>query len=640
MGLSLLTLWRHRKQKGKFAGHPDQAFSELMASIRQGKPSVKILERTDGRALRVIDQPMEGGGWVATFEDITEQRLTENERDQNRAFLDLIIDNVPSAIFVKEAADRKYVLVNRSAEELWGVPRDNIIGKTCEEVFSADEAEQIEGRADHLLGTTGPVFEERDIVTPQKGRRSIFCRRLVVQDKKGENRYLLGVVDDVTDRKAAQARIAHLAYFDALTELPNRTSFREQLENELAFVARGARLSVLYIDLDHFKRINDTLGHLLGDQLLRSVSTRLKSCLRECDLIARLGGDEFAIVQTNLQDAKDAELLAQRLRKEVLEVEHNLSGHCVTVDLSIGIALSPNDGTEVEELLKHADLALYGAKAEGRGTYRYFEPLMNEQMKRRRLLELDLRRALAEGQFELHYQPVVDLGSGQVAGCEALIRWRHPERGMIPPSEFIAVAEETGLIIPIGEWVVKKACNDAAKWPDHVVVAVNVSAIQFRNENLPLLIAKCLAQSGLRPGRLEIEVTESVLMQDNETTLSMLHQLQTLGVSIAMDDFGTGYSSLSYLRSFPFDKIKIDRSFIADLAHGTDAAAIVQAILSLAKSLRMRTTAEGVETVEQRALLQTIGCDQIQGFLFSPAVPAAEISALLRICPDERQQRA
>jgi diguanylate cyclase (GGDEF)-like protein len=458
--------------------------------------------------------------------------------------------------------------------------------------------------------------------------RSILSRRLTIRDKS-DAQYVLGVIDDVTERKVAEARITQLAHYDPLTGLPNRTLFREQLEKELSFVRRGAQLAVLYLDLDHFKSINDTLGHPAGDELLRIVAQRLRGCLRESDLIARLGGDEFAIVQTLLDDPKDTEALARRLREAVTGATYDLHGHQTTTDVSIGIALSPGDGTQMDELVKHADLALYGAKTEGRASYRYFESEMNARMKRRRGLEVDLRSALQKDEFELVYQPLVNLQLNAITGCEALLRWHHPERGLVAPTEFIPVAEETGLIGAIGEWVLTRACLEAAKWPNNVRVAVNVSPIQFRYPALCLTVASSLAASGLPAQRLELEVTESVLMQNNDATLATLHQLRGLGARISMDDFGTGYSSLSYLRRFPFDKIKIDQSFISDLAKGEDAIAVVQAIINLAKSLRMLTTAEGVETAEQHQILQAAGCDEMQGYLFSRPKTAPQIAELL-----------
>jgi len=623
-GVSLLDQFKRRKAIGKFADDPEKFFAAVQESMRQGKTMVREVVR--GKSiLRIVDQPIEGGGWVATYEDITEQRHAERERDQNREFLDRLIDNVPSAIFVKSAVDRTYVLVNRAGESFWGKTRQEMVGRTAEEVFPSSEAKRIEGRDDELLQSGQPLFEEREILTAGDRLRTVFSRRLVIRDESGAPQYVLGVVDDVTERKAAEARIAHLAHYDALTDLPNRVLFRQQLEKELSLVSRGAMLAVHYLDIDHFKSINDTLGHPVGDELLKRVAHRLRGCLRGSDMISRLGGDEFAIIQTGIQDPKDAEGLAQRLREAVTGSGYDLNGHLTTADLSIGIAVAPGDGSEIDDLVKHADLALYGAKAEGRANYRFYEPDMNARMKRRRSLETDLRQAIANKEFEVYYQPLVNLQTGVIAGCEALLRWRSPKHGMVPPLEFIPVAEETGLINLIGEWVLRQACKEAMNWPSHVSVAVNISLVQFRNPGLALTVLASLTASGLPPQRLELEVTESVLMQNNETTLATLHQIRDLGVRISMDDFGTGYSSLSYLRRFPFDKIKIDRSFIGDLSKDDEALAVVRAILTLAGSLKMATTAEGVETAGQKTLLSSLGCDQMQGFLFSAPRQASEI---------------
>jgi diguanylate cyclase (GGDEF)-like protein/PAS domain S-box-containing protein len=626
-GLPILDLFKKRKATGVFDDDPEEFFASLKESMRQGKTLARELVRGN-LVLRIVDHPIEGGGWVATCEDITEQRRAERERDRNREFLDRIIENVPSAIFVKNAVDRTYVLVNRAGESFWGKSRQEMVGKTAEEVFPAAEAKRIEGRDDDLLRSGQPIFEERDFLTSRDGWRTVFSRRLTIRDENNAPLYVLGVIDDVTERKAAEERIARLAHYDALTDLPNRVLFRKQLEKELSLVKRGAQLAVLYIDIDHFKSINDTLGHPIGDEFLKRVAHRLRGCLRDSDMVARLGGDEFAIIQTGIQDPKDAEGLAQRLREAVIEPAYDLHGHRATADLSIGIALAPGDGVEIDDLVKHADLALYGAKAEGRANYRFYEPQMNARMKRRRALEVDLRQAVANKEFEVHYQPLVDLTTGVVAGCEALLRWRSPKHGMVPPLEFIPVAEETGLINPIGEWVLRQACKEAMNWPSHATVAVNISPVQFRNSTLALTVLAALTAAGLPAKRLELEVTESVLMQNNETTLATLHQIRDLGVRISMDDFGTGYSSLSYLRRFPFDKIKIDRSFIGDLSKDEQALAVVRAILTLAGSLKMATTAEGVETAEQKKLLGSLGCDQMQGYLFSPARPAEEIMPL------------
>jgi predicted signal transduction protein with EAL and GGDEF domain len=353
----------------------------------------------------------------------------------------------------------------------------------------------------------------------------------------------------------------------------------------------------------------------------------LHGCLRDSDTIARLGGDEFAIIQTGFEQLSEVAGLASRIR-EVITPPYELDGHQVPADVSIGISIAPNDAVEPDQLLKNADMALYRSKSDGRGTFRFFAPEMDERVKARRTLELDLRKAIVNGEFELYYQPLVNLGTQEISCCEALLRWHHPDRGMVSPAEFIPVAEETGLINQIGEWVLRQACLEAATWPDDIAVAVNLSPLQFKNNGLAPAIIGALAASGLPARRLEVEITEAVLLQNNEATLATLHQLRNLGVRVAMDDFGTGYSSLSYLRSFPFDKIKIDRSFISDIAENDDSGAIVQAVTNLASRLKMATTAEGVETQGQLDKVQMLGCTEMQGYLYSRPVPAREVVRL------------
>ena len=435
--------------------------------------------------------------------------------------------------------------------------------------------------------------------------------------------------EDVTERRRAEMKIAHMARHDALTDLPNRVLLLERLSEALAHVERGQRLAVHYLDLDQFKNVNDSLGHPTGDELLRVVAARLRKCLGDADTISRVGGDEFCIIQRDIGDATDAERLARTIA-DAIKAPCEIHGHLVMVDASIGIALAPNDGTDANELLKNADMALYGAKADGRGVYRFFEPTMDARMKERRILELALRQAFDNGEFELFYQPVLNLDKGEVGCCEALLRWHHPERGMVSPAEFIPVAEEIGLIVALGEWVIRQACMEAATWSANICVAVNLSPTQLGSKGLLPAVLNALASSGLPASRLELEITEAVLMQNSEVTLRTLHQLRALGIRISMDDFGTGYSSLSYLRSFPFDKLKIDRCFISGLGANSESDAIVQAVTGLADSLKMTTTAEGVETSEQLDLVRRLGCTDVQGFFYSPPVPAAELQKVLR----------
>jgi diguanylate cyclase (GGDEF)-like protein len=386
-------------------------------------------------------------------------------------------------------------------------------------------------------------------------------------------------------------------------------------------------VAALLLDLDHFKNVNDTLGHPCGDRLLEMAAERLSSVTRDTDTVARMGGDEFAILQMAISQPSDATALALRVI-DAIGAPYLIDGHQVVIGTSVGIAVGPTDGTSPEDLLRNADLALYRAKADGRGTFRFFEHGMDLQMQERRTLEADLRRAMQAGEFELHYQPVVNLESGDVRGFEALMRWRHPDKGMVPPANFIALAEEIGCIIPLGEWAIRQACATAAAWPEPLEVAVNLSPVQFSTPGLVQVVMSALAASGLPARRLELEITESTLLQDSESTLATLYNLRSLGVRIAMDDFGTGYSSLSYLQSFPFDKIKIDRSFIRDVADGVGSLNIVRAVAAMAKGLGMTTTAEGVETQEQLDAVRSEGCTEMQGFLFGRPLPADELEAL------------
>lgn len=628
-GVSLLDICKRRKATGQFVGDPEQFFADVLSAARARRSLTKIVETIGGRALRVVDQPMDDGGWVATFEDITEQTKVERERDRDREFLSQIVDNVPSTIIVKNVHDLRYVLINRAGEEHFGTSRDRLIGKTAAEVLPKPAADLVAEHDEKLLKSDGiQFFDEHPVNTSSKGDRFLTSKRLIIRDGEGEPQYLLGVIDDVTEHRAANARISHLAHYDALTDLPNRVLFREHLEQSLKWVRRGEHLAVLYLDIDQFKSVNDTLGHPIGDELLRAVAARLRACIRETDIVARLGGDEFAIIQTAVEESKDVTELANRIHKALRET-HEVAGHQLVADASIGIALAPNDGADPDQLLKNADLAMYRAKADGRGTYRFFEPGMDARMKARRALEFDLREAIMCSQFELHYQPLVNVRDNDVSGFEALLRWRHPKRGPISPVEFIPIAEETGLINQLGEWALRSACAEAATWPNGIKVAVNVSPVQFKSGNIVQMVISALAASRLPAHRLELEITEAVLIRDDDIVLTVLHQLRSLGVRIAMDDFGTGYSSLSYLRRFPFDKIKIDRSFIKDIAEPDGSLAIVQAVISIARSRNITTTAEGVETEPQLELLRTLGCAEIQGYLFSPARPSTEISKFL-----------
>ncbi|MGC1694172.1 MAG: EAL domain-containing protein [Pseudolabrys sp.] len=537
--------------------------------------------------------------------------------------LNTILDNMAHGVLLFDSESRLLVC-NQRYVSMYGLTQDAAkVGRSLRELlkyraaagtFDGDSEDYVARLMENIL--EGKSFSD----TVKLGDGRIIS----VANKPIADGGWLAIHEDITERQRADEQIAHMARHDALTDLPNRIMMRERLQHELKRVKRGECLAVLCLDLDQFKSVNDTLGHPIGDELLKLVADRLRGCTREPDTIARLGGDEFAIIMTQMKEPTDAASLSRRIRESIIR-PYQVDGHQIVSDLSIGISIAPIDGTESDILLKNADMALYGAKADGRGTYRFFEPDMNTRMKARRELEMDLRKALHNKEFELYYQPLVTLQTNEISAFEALLRWHHPTRGMISPAEFIPIAEETGLIIPLGEWVLKTACQETVNWPAHVKVAVNLSPSQLNNRNLVRVVNEALSESGMPARKLQLEITESVLMQNTFSTLATLHELRKLGVQIAMDDFGTGYSSLSYLRSFPFDKIKIDRSFIQDLSNGAGPLAIVHAVAGLANGLNMISTAEGVETQQQLETLQAIGCTEMQGYLFSQARPAKEV---------------
>ena len=542
----------------------------------------------------------------------------------SEATVEAALNNMSQGLAMFDASNR-LVVCNRRYLEMYGLSAELVKpGATLRELaehrtatgsFCAEEIEQYVADIQAAVDK-GTVFGK---ITSLRDGRIVS----IVNHPTADGGWV-ATHEDITEQKRAEERISYAAHHDALTGLPNRKLFSEQLENALKRVRRGERLAVLYLDLDHLKRINDTLGHAIGDKLLKGVADRLRSCARDTDLVARLSGDEFAIIQTSLDRPDDAADLAMRVREAIHE-PFDLNNHQVTVDISVGISIAPNDATELNELLKTADIALYEAKNTGRGTYCFYQEEMNERMQSRDKLERDLQNGLAKGEFELFYQPVVTLNENKVSSFEALLRWHHPTRGMVSPTEFIPIAEETGLIVPLGEWVLRQACAEAAKWPDPIGVAVNISSIQLANINLTNVVLGAIASSGIRAERLILEITESVFLQNTSANLATLKRLHELGVRFSMDDFGTGYSSLGYLMSFPFSKIKIDRSFIADLTEKKESRAIVRAITDLARSLDMQVVAEGVETSLQLEQLRRLGCTEIQGYLISQPRPASEI---------------
>jgi diguanylate cyclase (GGDEF)-like protein len=519
------------------------------------------------------------------------------------------------------------VVVNRRFNEVFDMPDGVLVpGMTYQEVTErvvefgnvcAEDMREARGRRATLLERN-----ERAAVTWELADGRTFN----VTHQPMEAGWL-ATFEDISARCAAEARMVHLAQHDALTDLPNRVLFHAKLQEALALARRGHKIALLCFDLDQFKAVNDTLGHPIGDAVLQAVSERLCRGTRETDTVARLGSDEYAIIQTAIVKPTETTDFATRLL-HLLSTPFEVAGHNITISTSIGIAFAPEDGLDADQLLRCADLALSRAKLDGRGVYRLFQAEMDAQMQERRLLQLDLRQALEVGQFEVFYQPLVDLRVGAVTGVEALLRWRHPVRGLVSPANFIPLAEEIGLIVPIGEWVLREACRTVASWQGGMRVAVNLSPVQFQSRTLVATVARALRDAYMPAGRLELEITETVMLQDTDATLATLAQLRDLGVRIAMDDFGTGYSSLSYLRRFPFDRIKIDQSFVRDINSKRDCGAIIRAVTGLSRELGIATTAEGVETQAQLDALVSAGCTEFQGYLFSPAVTGGAVAGL------------
>jgi diguanylate cyclase (GGDEF)-like protein/PAS domain S-box-containing protein len=552
---------------------------------------------------------------------IGDRRASDKLRQQKR-LLDAALANISQGLCMF-GPDERIILFNDRYRELSGLPESALQGHTVLDVlkrrYGPSRAEAL--AAEVLLAVARGERTTRIVDT-------LNGRTLRVIDSPIQDGGWVATIEDITEWQKVQAQIAHLAKHDPLTDLPNRTLFRERLNEALRRTNRGAQVAVFCLDLDHFKEVNDTLGHPVGDLLLKEVSQRLLGCIREGDTVARLGGDEFAIIQTGGElKLAQTSALAERVIENI-SVPYSIEGHHVTIGATLGISLAPDDGTGPDQPLQNADLALYRSKSDGRGGYRFFEPEMDARALARRALERDLRAGIGHGEFEVHYQPLLDIQGNKIISFEALLRWKHPQRGLLLPAAFLSAAEETRLIIPIGEWVLRTACKAAVRWTDPIRVAVNISPAQFKNRNLVPTVKDAISSAGLDPGRLELEINEAILIQDSDA-VGTLHRLRALGVRIVMDDFGTGCSSLSYLRSFPFDKIKIDQSFVRDLAQGGESMAIVRAIAGLGNSLGIATTAEGVETREQLTLLRREGCSEVQGFLFSEAKPAAEIDKML-----------
>jgi diguanylate cyclase (GGDEF)-like protein/PAS domain S-box-containing protein len=581
---------------------------------------------SNGRWLRVSRSPTRDQGFIVLCSDISRLKTQERSLLERKTQLDLALNNMAHGLCMFDA-DRRLIISNQRYADMYGVPAEltrpgTLLQVLLEYLVDSKTFAESEEETFAALNANPPGGSFRVV-------RPLSDGRLVAISHQGTaDGGWVAIHEDITERQRAEAHIAYLARHDQLTDLPNRVFFREELDNSMRRLRRGEKFAILCLDLDRFKSVNDSLGHSVGDKLLRAVAGRLAGCVDDDDFVARLGGDEFAVIESNVTRPEESGVLGARII-ERLAAPYEIEGQQLNVGVSIGIAIAPADGKDADQLLKNADLAMYRAKADGRGSYCFFEAEMDARIQARRALETELRNALNDGQLQLYYQPLVNAASGKVQCFEALLRWFHPRLGAVPPSEFVPLAEESGLIGPLGQWVLRSACAEAAKWPEQFRLAVNLSPIQFKNANLVNVIIGALAASGMPASRLELEITESLLLEADPKNIAVLHELRGLGVHIVMDDFGTGFSSLNYLRSFPFDKIKIDRSFVNDIANGGESVALVKAIIDLARALNIAVVAEGVETDDQLRRLVAEGCTEMQGYYFSRPAPIASFEKIL-----------
>jgi diguanylate cyclase (GGDEF)-like protein/PAS domain S-box-containing protein len=577
---------------------------------------------------------------LASYAHNLERKLEVSERSREEALRDSserlaqVIDTVPAMISATDR-DGRFIFVNAYQASIAGADPTGLVGSEIDKVFGAEFGSRSRAldRQVFEAETALPSFEEE--VVDRKGEKRVFLTtKSPLRDRANAITAVLTSAIDITDRKRAERHLLYMAHHDGLTDLPNRVFLRDRLRREVARARRGDSTFALHvIDLDGFKTINDMLGHPVGDKFLKTTAHRLRSSIDEEDIVARLGGDEFAVLQTNVAHDEEAAELAARLIKIVQEPQI-LSGERVSCTASVGVTLHPIDGSDVHKLLKNADLAMYRAKSDGGNVYRFYAADMNARAIEAANLNQALRDAIEKNQFVLYYQPQIDLRTQEIVGAEALLRWARPGQGIVGPDAFLARAEENGLIVPINEWVLRDACREAKNWPTlglpPLRISINLSPVQFRKQNVPLLIAKVLADTGLEPRRLEVELTENIVMQDTQGVANDLRQLHDLGISIAIDDFGTGYSSLTYVKHFPVDRIKIDQCFVRNLACDPHDAAIVRAIVSLGHSLELKLVAEGVETAEQVELLRAERCDEIQGYYCAKPMPAHEFITFVR----------
>jgi diguanylate cyclase (GGDEF)-like protein/PAS domain S-box-containing protein len=567
---------------------------------------------------------------MLVFEDITDRRSLSKELESTKKFLELVVDNIPVALIVEQVKDGRYLLANRSAETILNRRREEATGLTASDIFNPKEAKLIIARDEAAIKKRGMITEEHPIST-KDGLRLFLTRRATVLGDTGEPQYLIKTHEDVTDRRQTESRMAHMAYHDGLTDLPNRAAFLQALTQMIeACEGTAEEFAVLCVDLDGLKEVNDVFGHALGDKLLIEVAQRLQESARG-GVVARLSGDEFGLIIDGKQP--DSGLaLAQHLGEAVAK-EFQIDGRAVRAGATTGMAVFPHNGTDGASLLANAGAALFRAKQKSRGTIGLYQPEMDQQIRDRRVLHQDLSMAIKNGELSLAFQPQGAAGDSvaesEIIGFEALARWQHPVRGQVSPAEFIPIAEESGLIVEMGEWILRETCREAASWPKPLQVAVNLSPAQFMHGDVVGLVHSILIETGLAPGRLELEITEGVLIEDFDRGLALLRRLKALGVRISMDDFGSGYSSLSYLQAFPFDKIKIDRAFIINLGRNPQSAAIVRAVIDLGHGLEMSIIAEGVETIEQLAFLAKEGCDGVQGYLLGKPLPIGKYAGLV-----------
>ncbi|HKH00404.1 MAG TPA: EAL domain-containing protein [Bradyrhizobium sp.] len=600
---------------------PDGQFRNEFVVRQRVLASVRVLARNEKNEPEFL---------TSLFDDVTERRSLSQELEETKKFLELVVDNIPVSLIVERVSDGRYLLANRSAETILNRRREDATGLTAADIFNPREAKLITARDEAAIKKRGLLVEEHPIST-KDGLRLFLTRRMTVLDEAGEPQYLIKTHEDVTDRRQTESRMAHMAYHDGLTDLPNRAAFLQALAQMIeACEGTDEEFAVLSMDLDGLKEVNDVFGHATGDKLLIEVARRIQSSARG-GVVARLSGDEFGLIIDGKQPVAGM-LLAEQLA-EVLATEFLIDGKSVRTGVTTGISVFPHNGADAASLLANAGAALFRAKAKSRGSISIYEPEMDQQIRDRRVLHQDLSLAIKNGELSLHYQPQAmsrhTVASSEIIGFEALARWLHPVRGFVPPSDFIPLAEESGLIVVMGEWILREACREAASWLLPLQIAVNLSPAQFMHGDVVSLVHSILLETGLAPGRLELEITEGVLIEDFDRGLALLRRLKALGVRISMDDFGSGYSSLSYLQAFPFDKIKIDRAFVTNVGRNPQSAAIIRAVIGLCHGLEMSIVAEGVETQEQLAFLADEGCDAVQGYFLGKPLPIANYAALI-----------